>query len=428
MDKVPKDKMTILERIAKGSAIIFIATVITAILEYVYQVSMARFLSPNIFGILSVSLSIFWISAIILTSGVKISMAKFIAEDTNDGRVSSYLLNGALAQLILAAAFIIILLLVSLFVLLTTKYADLAMPLAVVSAILIPYTFFEISGATLQGLERMRGLGSIISLERGVKLAAAIFLVFLGYELFGALFAIFFSSLIAALFGFWMLRRYILTSRFDPDKEVMKKILFFSIPTAMITIFFTILLRSDVILLKFLLPQDTANIKAGYYTGSAVLARLIFYFSSAVPIALLPVVSSMHEKSGFELKDARKFIPLIIIVFVLINLLYLAFGYDLVETFFPPDYLKSAYVLPYLAFGISILSIDNIIATILIGMGKPKVVVKALSIGLAVYLGLVFMLVPVYGIMGTAWGMIGGSSTLLVLFLMVKHFRPKLKR
>jgi len=409
--------MTILGRIVKGSAVILIATVISAISEYAYQVSMAHFLSPSIFGILSVSLSVFWIATVILTSGVKISMAKFIAEDTNDERVASYLLNGVLTQLILAAAFIIILLLVSLFVLPATKYSDLAMPLALVSLILIPYLFFDISGATLQGLERMKELGSIMSLERSVKLIAAILLVFLGYELLGALFAIFFSSFIAALFGFLMLRRYIFTSRFEPNKEIMKKILLFSIPTAMITIFFTVLLRSDVILLKFLLPQATANIEVGYYTGSAVLARLIFYFSSAVPIALLPVVSSMHEKKGFALENAKKFIPLIVAIFAIINLLYVFFGYDLVEIFFPSAYLKSAYVLPYLAFGISILSIDNIIAAILIGMGKPKVVVEALGVGLAVYLGLVFMLVPEYGIIGTAWGMI--VSSILVSFILV---------
>ena len=98
-EEIQSDKMTTFERIAKGSAVIFIATVITAILEYAYQVSMAHFLSPSIFGILSVSLSIFWISAVILTSGVKISMAKFIAEDTNDERVASYLLNRTLFNL-----------------------------------------------------------------------------------------------------------------------------------------------------------------------------------------------------------------------------------------------------------------------------------------------------------------------------------------
>lgn len=416
--------MTILERIVKGSTVILIASIIVAILEYAYQVSMAHFLSPNTFGILSVSLSVFWISVTILTSGVGISIAKFIAEDTNDERVSSYLFNGALTQLILAAAFIFILLLLSLFVLPTTKYSDLAMPLVVVSIILIPYLFFVVFEATLQGLERMKALGSIMSLERSVKLIAAILLVFLGYELLGALFAIFFSSLITALFGFLILRKYVFTNRLDPDKEVMKKILLFSIPTAMITIFFTVLFRSDVILLKFLLPQDTANIEVGYYTGSAVLARLIFYFSGAIPVALLPVVSSMHKERGFRLRDTKKFFFLIIIVFVIINLFYLFFGYDLVEIFFPSAYLKSAYVLPYLAFGISILSIDNIIATILIGMGKPKVVFEALGVGLAVYLGLVFLLVPEYGIIGVAWGMI--VSSILVTFMLV--VRSKIKK
>ena len=74
-------KMTILERIVKGSTVILIASVIVAMLEYAYQVSMAHFLSPSIFGILSVFLSSFWIVSTILTSGVGISMAKFIAED-----------------------------------------------------------------------------------------------------------------------------------------------------------------------------------------------------------------------------------------------------------------------------------------------------------------------------------------------------------
>jgi len=104
----------------------------------------------------------FWIAATILTSGVGISIAKFIAEDVNDERVSSYLLNGQIIQLILAAAFIFILILLSLFVLPATKYSDLAMPLVIVLAILISYSFFVVSEATLQGLERMEGLGSII--------------------------------------------------------------------------------------------------------------------------------------------------------------------------------------------------------------------------------------------------------------------------
>ena len=85
--------MTILERITIGSAVIFVAIVITAILEYAYQVAMAHFLLPSIFGMLSVSLSSFWIISTILTSGVGIPMAKFIAEDTNEERVTSYLLN-----------------------------------------------------------------------------------------------------------------------------------------------------------------------------------------------------------------------------------------------------------------------------------------------------------------------------------------------
>ena len=42
-------------------------------------------------------------------------------------------------------------------------------------------------------------------------------------------------------------------------------------------------------------------------------------------------------------------------------------------------------------------------------MGKPKVVVKALIVGLAVYLLLVSMLVPAYGIAGAAWGIIVSS-------------------
>ena len=85
--------MTIIKRIAKGSAVILIASVIVAILEYAYQVSMAHFLSPSIFGILSVSLSSFWIASTILTltSGVGISMAKFIAEDRKEEQVANYL-------------------------------------------------------------------------------------------------------------------------------------------------------------------------------------------------------------------------------------------------------------------------------------------------------------------------------------------------
>ncbi|RJS72908.1 hypothetical protein CW714_03975 [Methanophagales archaeon] len=52
----------------------------------------------------------------------------------------------------------------------------------------------------------------------------------------------------------------------------------------------------------------------------------------------------------------------------------------------------------------------------MIEMGKPKVVVKALIVGLAVYLLLVSMLVPAYGIAGAAWGII--VSSILITFIL----------
>jgi len=239
------------------------------------------------------------------------------------------------------------------------------------------------------------------------KVAAAVFLVYLGYGLTGALGAFIIGSSLSVLYSLARIRSYL--KKFSINPELMKKLVVFSISTTTIILVFHILLRADVIALKiFSVPNDTI----GIYTGSALIARFIYYFTISIATALLPVVSSSKK---LDMKKIKKSFIVLILLFIIGNIIIYKFSDFVISLFFPAGFLELSNLLPILAISTSMLSLSYMLVTILIGIGKPKESLKPLFVGTTVYLASSAILIPSSGVLGMAYVMLLSAFVTLIL-------------
>ncbi len=391
--------MRLFKKIAEGSFIIFISLFIAYALEYVFQVFVGNRLSPEDFGIFSISYSIFWILSTLATAGVTVAITKYTAERKD---FLIYLTNGMILQVFIAFGISLIITVVSLLFLTSSKFSNLLVPLILVSFILVPTSISMGVKAVMRGLEKIKELGLLNVIEVVFKVMACVMLIN-SFKLPGVILSIAVGS-IAAILPASAILRY---GASEINIQKMKELLIFAIPNTAIAVLFVILVRGDVIILKFLnIASDT---EIGLYTGSAVLARTIFYFSAVIPIVIFPMIV---KKEDINIKVLLK---IFITIFAIIDVFLWIYRVKIVDFFFPENYLPLSYILPYLAIGMSILSIDSILSSIIVAKGFPFASTKALFIGLMVFIVSTVLLLPIYRITSVAIGVASGGLVAFIL-------------
>lgn len=141
-----------------------------------------------------------------------------------------------------------------------------------------------LSGA-LQGLERFIPYSFISIIIAVFKFAFSVILIYLGWRIYGVLFAIIFSSLIALGYGVYSLKDIIFRETTGKYKIDIKNIFCVFKEILIMQILVTLLTNGDVIVIKYFIKNDTV---AGLYSSGAVLAKVPLYVAIAVLTAFFP--------------------------------------------------------------------------------------------------------------------------------------------
>jgi len=408
----------VLKKIVRGSALAGVGITVGSFVEYLYYFSMADMLGPAAFGLLSATISIMWILVTVLTYSVGLSVAKFISEEGGLGKIRVYVFNGLSLAFLASLVAAVFLLALVFFVIPKTALADMTTPLFLVALSMPALALSMISITLFQGLNRMGGYSSILVLNSAIKVGLAILLVYFGYGLYGAIGAYGLGALATTVIAFIVLREHV-DLRQKIDSVLIKKIAFFSLPVAAVTIVVHVLLKSDVVFLKAL---GVSNEQIGYYTGAALLARAVYMASSSIAIAALPIISSQKTLMWRSLK---KPIALIAAGFIVGNVFIALFPAQLIDLFFPIEYTQVSHLLPPLAVAMSLLSMGYIGSTTLIAVGKPYEILKPLLAGVVAYSVLITYLTPKIGLSATYTSLITANTIYLILtvFQARKHIK-----
>jgi len=404
---------------SKGLIYNFISRFIFIFGAYTIHIYLARLLGPEKYGIFGVCIAIMTICYVFLNNGVRQVVSKFSAKYPESAKY--FQIKGVTAQLAISAILGLIVIIFSKNIAYLFNDNDLITPLYLSGIIIITQSLYFVYTGALNGLKKFCSENAILSTYGLVKPVAAILLVYLGFEVMGALTGFLMASIAAVMLGIiltWNLgnKKY--------DTINVYNILKSSMPIMIIFGGVTIIMNFDLLSVKHFMPDGEFS---GYYTSAAAISKLSYWFLFAFGSVLLPFVSSSFHKN--DIKQTRKYINEIIRYSLLIILpvvvLFCFYADSVICLIYGSNYQAAGNVLKILIFGLMGLGLISIFLHIMIGINREKVMIKYSLIGIIVAIILNVIFVPRIGMIGGAISTTVAAST--VAFLAYSFIKRKLK-
>jgi O-antigen/teichoic acid export membrane protein len=296
-----------------GSIIMLLSSTLVSLLNFAYNVVMARMLGPSKFGHVTASVTLLMLASAV-TLAFQMVCAKFVARNPTPGTKAgvyrsllgkawmlSLALGGALFASQRSAA----------------SYLNLPDPriLAVLALGIAVYVPLGVRRGAMQGLCSFRRLSASFIIEAVTRFLTGVVLVAMGYGVLGAVGAISAAVLAAYFFPPLGPELRVKAEAGNPASfgEGIQAIVFF--------VGQVIISNIDILLVKHFFAPELA----GLYAAVALVGRLLYFASWSVVSAMFPVTAAAKPQDD---NPKVVFLPLLLV-------LALAVGFILTMSFFP---------------------------------------------------------------------------------------------
>jgi O-antigen/teichoic acid export membrane protein len=146
----------------------------------------------------------------------------------------------------------------------------------------------------LQGLQKFIGFGSTMVIDAAARLIFLyIFVSLLSYGVRGALATTFAGTTMAFILGACLLKPFFNNNYNEANTEVIHKkdIFSYALPVFLSMFGFSLLSYIDIFMVKHFFN----NYDAGLYSATSMIGKAFLYFPSAIVLTLFPKVSESHE-------------------------------------------------------------------------------------------------------------------------------------
>lgn len=355
------------DRLARGSAILFIGSFLAGILSYVFNMLMSRMLGPDDYGAFASLISLTYITgvpagtiAVVVTKKISDFHAK---NELGKGRnfvrfitVRSAII-GAFVSLIFMALTPIIM-----------EFLKINSPLPI---LILGVSFFisfisAIPSGGLRGLEKffeisLSGIFSVL-----FRIALGIFLVFIGWKVAGGLAAALCADIFSVFLVFYYLK---LPKEKLPLENEDKKISSFALPVFFATLCMATLYNIDVILAKHFLDVTDA----GYYATLSLLGKIIFFGTASIGTVIFPITAKNHSQ-GLDNSRILKFSLLItLLASTLVTLVYFIFPELIIKILFGASYLPVSIYVGWMGVVFILYSLVNVLVAYALSCNKTGI-------------------------------------------------------
>lgn len=303
-----------------GSFYIFIGGLGASFLAFLFNLFMARNLSYSDYGILASLTSLFALVIIpsqSLTSTIVRFATRFFAKSEEVKAAVFYkkmTIFWFCIGLLIFGAVSVTSPLISEFLKIEQRI------LVVITGITIALTYMSIVNiAFLQSLLKFRYLAGLYTVSALVKMILGVMLVFIGFSVGGAVWAIVSMSIVGYLLGFIPLGSLLKNERSSDVKIDWREIAYYALPTMAILISVTSFVSTDVILVKHFFSSK----EAGLYGGISLIGKVIFYFTAPITSVMFPLIVKKHAKG----ENFQGLFHLSLILVMLSSLFITAFYY-----------------------------------------------------------------------------------------------------
>jgi O-antigen/teichoic acid export membrane protein len=409
MAETSNNKNSSLQKVAKGSAILYLGLLISALLIFIGRLIIIRFWSQSDYGVFSLALIILTVVSLLATLGMKDGAIRLIAytRGKKDYKkipelISSIIILSIVASIILGG----LLFFLSEF-LANNVFNDVALitPLKV-CAIAVPfYTLIDILVSLFRGFNQVKP--TVYFHHILINLLFPIFLVFVIFYDRTAINI--YYSYIATLIVVSILLLIYVYKQTTPSElfsiksafgSTAKKLVTFSLPLLGSTIFFLMVIWTDTLVLG----AFRSSSEVGLYNAASPLAQFLSFPLISIGLIYISVISELYARG--KLDEIRrnysiltKWLSMTIFPFFLI---FFLFADTIVTYLFGSEYFLSANALRILSLGYMIHNLSGPNSSTLIGIGENKFIMYTSAMVAILNIILNIILIPPYGIEGAA--------------------------
>ncbi|AUB56630.1 oligosaccharide flippase family protein [Methanobacterium subterraneum] len=412
-------------KIARGSLIMLIGYFIFRVGGYIYRFVTANLLGPAGFGILNLALPTQSILIQIASGGMPPAIAKHVSEYSAQGdeEMVKQVIHTSLKIVIVLGLFfsLIIFLLADPLAYGYFHKPEAALPLKLV-ALITPFSVVVgVFRGAFQGVFQMGNIVITKAFEQVFMISSAIILIWVGFQVAGAVTGTAIGFLFSALAGYYLYRRGLgkrlkdvkLSFTLKQELSLAKVLIIFALPVLITGLAETALFDA---IGNFIVGRYLASEQLGFYGAATPVARLPLIISMSVATAVLPATAeAMGLKNRHVLKgyvnQSYRYVSLVVLPMCVGTFV---FATPIMKLLYVNSaYMNGAAALQLLSIGMLFFTIYTVSSSIAQGLGKPYLPMVILIAGVILDVALSMYLVPLYGITGAA-----AATTITALFIM----------
>jgi len=354
--------MQINKNLVKGSIVLLIAFNIYNALNFFFHFAMVRMMTVVEYGVLASLFSIIYILAV-FTESIQTVITKYTTEENNKGKLKNILKKSLKRSLFISLGLFLIYLVIAIpfSSLLKIDYKLMALN----GTIIILAFLSPISRGILQGKKKFTALGFNMIIESLVKFFLAIFLVYIGWAVYGAIIGTIIGVITALVLSFININDIIKVKEENASTEGIYS---YTKPTFIIILIILMFYSIDIIIAKIFFSEEIA----GVYAIASILAKTIFFGTQPISRAMFPLSAENHNDKK---KSENVFMNAFALFTIGIAVALLAFYFFpnlILKIFSGKDLPASASILFYLGIAISFISLANLILLYKLSLGKIK--------------------------------------------------------
>ena len=393
-----------LQRIARGTGIIFVGTIISMLFGFFNRAIIARYFTTSEYGVFNLALTVLNVALVIATLGFQNSLPREVAfyREKEPSRLKALISTALVIVVVNSVIWTAILILgaeniARVFDEERLVYALKIMALALPFSALIG-TIISIS----RGFGRVRErvyfqdivypTAFLVFIVLGVLLNSSFTYVFFAYVLAQALtlLTLVFDVLKVRLFGF----------RISLDLKLGKELIDFSLPLLLTGVLGFVMMWADTLMLGYYKSSEVV----GVYNAAAPIARLLPIFLNSAAFLYAPIASQLYAQRKLrELKRVYQILTkwIFLLTLPVFSMIFL-FPEATINFFFGAKYLGASRALQILALGFMFHTFLGLNGLSLIVIGKPRLNLIGNSLAALLNIVLNALLIPVYGLEGAA--------------------------
>lgn len=351
----------------RKSAVMFLASIIGNICNYLYQIYVGRAVGPEEYGTFGSLFAIIYFT-VVFSNTIQSTGTWFISKlkaENQANNIGTFIFSLIKRTFLMGIAGFGIFYLASPWI---ANFLNLnsTSEVVILGTVIFLSFLLPATSSGLQGLQLFNSLALVNVLTYVPKLLFGVMLVNLGYGVSGALGAVTIGMGIAFLFSFIPLRSY-LTDRSSCGSHDFREIYIYSIPAIIIMICLTVPSNLDVILAKHYFN----SYDVGLYTAASVIGKMIFFLPWAISMVMFPKASELDAKGRSTLSLLNKSLVYSALLSGSATMIFLLFP-GLVGIIFGPIYMEASSVTKIYVIMMFLVSLTSVIAQYCLAINSKR--------------------------------------------------------